>query len=79
MLVSQKLYLGYLQRYARYHSGTGEIANNNGNLADQVTNAALRYRMQAPLLDSIMKEIGLNLEQGIEGMTAGMSSKVTEK
>ena len=60
-------------------SGSGEIANNNGNLADQVTNAALRYRMQAPLLDSIMKEIGLNLGQGIEGMTAGMSSKVTEK
>jgi len=61
------------------NSGSGEIANNNGNLADQVTNAALRYRMQAPLLDSIMKEIGLNLEQGVEGMTAGMSSKVTEK
>ncbi len=60
------------------NASSGEVANN-GNLADQVTNAALRYRMQAPLLDSIMKEIGLNLEQGIEGMTAGMSSKVTEK
>jgi uncharacterized membrane protein YqiK len=40
---------------------------DNGNLADQVTNAALRYRMHAPLLDNIMKEIGLNLESGSVG------------
>jgi len=55
-------------------ASSGDADNNNGNLADQVTNAALRYRMHAPLLDNIMKEIGLNLESGINGMTAGMNT-----
>ncbi|OQY54746.1 MAG: flotillin family protein [Candidatus Parabeggiatoa sp. nov. 2] len=54
----------------------GEVANS-GNLADQVTNAALRYRMHAPLLDNILKELGLNVEHGLNGMTAGMIPKVT--
>lgn len=31
-----------------------------GNLADQVVSSALRYRAQAPLLDSLLKEVGLN-------------------
>ena len=38
------------------HTGGGE---NGGNLADQVVNSALRYRSQAPLLDSLLQEIGL--------------------
>jgi uncharacterized membrane protein YqiK len=57
-------------------ASSGDAPNSSDNLADQVTNAALRYRMHAPLLDNIMKEIGLNLDQGISGMTAGMSPKV---
>jgi uncharacterized membrane protein YqiK len=57
-------------------AGHGDAPNNRDNLADQVTNAALRYRMHAPLLDNILKEIGLNTEQGLDGMTAGMSSKM---
>ncbi|KHD09920.1 membrane protein [Candidatus Thiomargarita nelsonii] len=55
-------------------ASSGEADNNNANLAEQVTNAALRYRMHAPLLDNIMKEIGLNLDSGINGMTAGMNT-----
>ncbi|OAD19644.1 SPFH domain / Band 7 family protein [Candidatus Thiomargarita nelsonii] len=55
-------------------ASSGDADNNNGNLADQVTNAALRYRLHAPLLDNIMKEIGLNLDSGINGMTAGMNT-----
>lgn len=58
-------------------ASSGDAANSGGNLADQVTNAALRYRMQTPLLDNILKEIGLNIEPGISGMTAGISTKVT--
>ena len=37
-----------------------EKNGGSGNLADQVVNSALRYRAQAPLLDSLMKEIGLH-------------------
>jgi uncharacterized membrane protein YqiK len=31
----------------------------SSNLADQVINSALRYRSQAPLLDSLLKEVGI--------------------
>jgi len=32
----------------------------NGNLADQAVNAALAYRAQAPLVDALMRELGLD-------------------
>jgi uncharacterized membrane protein YqiK len=31
-----------------------------GNLAEQVVASALRYRAQAPLLDSLMRDVGLS-------------------
>ncbi len=39
-------------------AATGD--QTGGSLADQLVNSALRYRGQAPLLDSLMAEIGLN-------------------
>jgi uncharacterized membrane protein YqiK len=39
---------------------TGAAGSGGGNLADHVVNSALRYRAQAPLLDSLMKEVGLS-------------------
>lgn len=38
------------------------------NLADEVVNSALRYRAQAPLVDSLLQEIGLDGSQ-INGLT----------
>jgi uncharacterized membrane protein YqiK len=38
---------------------SGEQTQGNGNLADQVVQSAMRYRAQAPLIDSILKEVGL--------------------
>jgi uncharacterized membrane protein YqiK len=35
-------------------------SNGGGNLAEQVVSSALRYRGQAPLIDSLMNEIGLS-------------------
>lgn len=40
-------------------NGNGKDMVGSGNLADQVVNSALRYRGQAPLLDSLLAEIGL--------------------
>ncbi|MEM9174936.1 MAG: flotillin domain-containing protein [Myxococcota bacterium] len=40
---------------ARAESGAG-----GGNLADEAVNAALRYRAQAPLVDSLLTEIGID-------------------
>jgi uncharacterized membrane protein YqiK len=40
------------------HNGES-MTSGNGNLADQVVNSALRYRAQTPLVDALLKEIGL--------------------
>ncbi|MEL6359477.1 MAG: flotillin domain-containing protein [Pseudomonadota bacterium] len=45
------------------HGGSAGSGDNNGGggvgVADQAVNAALRYRTQAPLLDALMKELGI--------------------
>ena len=38
---------------------SGEEESGKGSLADQVVNSALRYRAQAPILDSLLAEIGI--------------------
>ena len=35
-------------------------AQGNAALSDQVVNSALRYRAQAPLIDGLLKELGLS-------------------
>lgn len=42
-----------------------------GNLSDQLVNSALRYRGQAPLIDSLMAEIGMKAGD-INGLTSGI-------
>lgn len=63
------------------HGGHGgacqaDAHHENGNVAlsDQVVNSALRYRSQAPLIDSLMSELGI---QGgdINGMTQSLKAK----
>jgi len=51
-------------------NGLGSVAHPHGHestpehstasLSDQVVNSALRYRSQAPLIDSLMSELGLH-------------------
>jgi len=55
---------------------TSSSGEDSGNLAAQVTNAALRYRMQAPLLDNILKELGF--DKGLQGITAGLKTPEME-
>lgn len=40
-------------------AGESAAPAGGGNLADQVVQSALRYRAQAPLVDSLLKEVGL--------------------
>jgi uncharacterized membrane protein YqiK len=51
-------------------NGAGDGDGNNGNLADQVVSSALRYRGQAPLVDSLLAEIGLDANS-INGLSGG--------
>lgn len=41
-------------------AGAAGDSVGSANLADTVVNSALRYRAQAPLLDSLLKEVGIN-------------------
>jgi uncharacterized membrane protein YqiK len=50
------------------HNGTGEVARA-GSFADHVVDSALRYRAQAPLIDEMLREIGI--EPGKIGKIAG--------
>jgi uncharacterized membrane protein YqiK len=54
------------------NSGSGAAAvadgaGNGTNLAEQAVGAALRYRAYAPVLDKLLKEVGLS-EHGIAGL-----------
>jgi uncharacterized membrane protein YqiK len=40
--------------------GNGAANGHGGGIADQAVDAALRYRSQAPLIDSLLKELGLS-------------------
>ncbi|MCI0507304.1 MAG: flotillin family protein [Gammaproteobacteria bacterium] len=63
------------------HAENSDGKGHNGSLADQVVNSALRYRGQAPLIDSLMKEIGLSSADinGLTGAIKGDLDIVQEK
>ncbi len=52
------------------HGEQGQVA-----LSDQVVNSALRYRSQAPLIDSLMSELGIN-GGDINGLTQTLHPKI---
>src|SRR4030095_1954490 len=49
--------------------GSGGGPGNGGNFADSVVNAALRFRAQAPLIDQLLREIG------VQGGDVGQAAK----
>ena len=60
-------------------NGTASSAQTGEeSLADSVTNAALRYRAQSPLIDSLMKELGLEAGD-INGLTKVLQTQQEEK
>lgn len=56
-------------------SNGGGSGRSDGNLADQVVSGALRYRAQAPLLDSLLKEVGLS-GSDLNGLTAPLTKEL---
>ena len=59
---------------AGHHHGDGSGGNGggDGSLADQVVNSALRYRSQAPLIDSLMQEVGIS-GNNMDALVAGIN------
>jgi len=61
-------------------SGTidGEVTGNGGNLPSQMTDALLGYRLQAPFVDELAKELGVDLSKGMNGIVDNLSTSATE-
>ncbi|MDH4318365.1 MAG: flotillin family protein [Desulfobulbaceae bacterium] len=57
---------------------SAEEGAGTGNLADQLVNSALRYRGQAPLVDSLLSDIGLK-GSDINGLTSGLMASGSGK
>lgn len=57
-------------------NSTGNESPSAHNLADQMVNSALRYRSQAPLVDGLLKELGLN-GGDINGLTQSLQQNIT--
>jgi uncharacterized membrane protein YqiK len=60
--------------------GAGGGGDHGGNLSDAVVNSALRFRAQAPIVDQLLKEIGLdsadiNRMSGTGGLAAPSGEK----
>ena len=63
------------------HSGNGangyEAGGGAGGFAENVVNSALRYRAQAPLVDQLLKEIGVqggDVGSVAQGLLAGAAA-----
>lgn len=51
---------------------------NGGNLAEQALSAALTYRTQAPLIDSLLNEIGI-AGGSLKALTTPLVSSATDE
>ncbi len=60
------------------HGGPGDY-NGGAGFSDQVVNSALRYRAQAPLVDELLKEIGLDTGKTGQTMATGLLNAITNK
>ena len=58
--------------------GNGAGAESGGALPDQLVNSALRFRAQAPLVDSLLREIGIDGAGGIEQATRVLANGSAE-
>ncbi len=59
-------------------AGAGSAGGSSGGGADQIVQSALKYRAQAPLIDGLLKELGL--ENGDwSNMTAALNEQLSTK
>jgi len=61
-------------------AGNG-VGNGSGNLANDAVSAALAYRAQAPMIDGLMKELGLSgasLASLVDGVSKGDAEPAVE-
>ena len=68
------LHVNGLNGMGSAHADGSEHGHGQVALSDQVVNSALRYRSQAPLIDSLMSELGIH-GGDINGLTQSLKSQ----
>jgi len=48
----------------------GGVSNTGASLSDQIVNASLNYKVNAPIIDDLMKQVGIDLNGGIQNITS---------
>jgi hypothetical protein len=58
-------------------SGGGGDGSHGGSFSDGLVNSALRYRAQAPLVDQLLREIGIeggDIQRLVGGVSGGQAA-----
>ena len=48
----------------------GGVSNAGASLSDQIVNASLNYKVNAPIIDDLMKQVGIDLNGGIQNIAS---------
>lgn len=52
----------------------GGVSNTGASLSDQIVNASLNYKVNAPIIDDLMKQVGIDLNGGIQNIASPLLS-----
>ncbi len=52
----------------------GGVSNSGASLSDQIVNASLNYKVNAPIIDDLMKQVGIDLNGGIQNIASPLLS-----
>lgn len=55
-------------------STNGGVSNAGASLSDQIVNASLNYKVNAPIIDDLMKQVGIDLNGGIQNIASPLLS-----
>ena len=51
-------------------NANGGVSNAGASLSDQIVNASLNYKVNAPIIDDLMKQVGIDLNGGIQNIAS---------
>ena len=55
-------------------NANGGVSNTGASLSDQIVNASLNYKVNAPIIDDLMKQVGIDLNGGIQNIAQPLRS-----
>ena len=55
-------------------NANGGVSNAGASLSDQIVNASLNYKVNAPIIDDLMKQVGIDLNGGIQNIAQPLRS-----